>query len=404
MQIDSFIRHAEWLPFPRKDLIDQCAIDGVAYKRLTLDGHPRDFRERSLGCVKKSPAEDGVPVDDEVLEAIIYSLCNEIERLPHEVDFTDQAVRVAVMEWALYYEKIRKDIIRAISKFKPNRVIYIQGFLVEEVILRSLAEKYKFECCAWEMAILGGYSRMARGGPDAVFNPKLSIPHSVDKSTGADDIGEVTRWNKNQQHESGKGRFSFPNGRLRLLLICQVYTDASQIFGTTADINPISLVKGVLEISVRRGAFVFVKLHPKEIHGRSPIGPELNGLTYRRLVGAGFPWGKKEFHHFQIDRESLYDTGSAIRDCDVVITINSQTALEAAVAGKEVILLSSSYFSTLPCFWHADRVEDIAPMLDEIAGGDRRADVGLARQALRDHILKDCVINSSEEFLRRITS
>jgi capsule polysaccharide modification protein KpsS len=78
-----------------------------------------------------------------------------------------------------------------------------------------------------------------------------------------------------------------------------------------------------------------IKCHPKESTGADQIFKKpYNNLLYRHLEKNDL----LRSEHIIIDHNNKYDTSNLIHGAKAVVTVNSQTGLEAAAQGRPVIV------------------------------------------------------------------
>lgn len=381
---DSWIKHSQWIPSGLAELSVALAMKGCGLKRHRVKARLNGFLKANSTLVDaffERETVDGVNLFD----AIAYSVCAETERLPHELERQRNADVLAITRWATYALAASEEIERAINRLSPQAVLSCQGFLVESAILSDKARRRGIPSVNWEISIERSKMRVDVNDGNAVFFPKML--RNAAEEAGTDNL----TLQKHSHHTSGAEAFQWPGGHLKILFLAQVYSDASIIFKSSDSMNPVSLVHSLMAVSKSMNGFLVIKSHPKEISGSSPIGKPLGSLTLRKLVDRGFPWSSQSGEDFFYDTSSGLDTAGLIESADIVVAFNSQGALEAAMAGKETIIAADSYFSELDVFWRINTVEDLGPILAQIASGSRKANRNTARAAVRDHLERQCI-------------
>jgi hypothetical protein len=190
-----------------------------------------------------------------------------------------------------------------------------------------------------------------------------------------------------------------------VLILGQVLTDSSLVFGTTAGWGPLDVIQATLKACQALGHTVVVKLHPKESNGLTPITDmPYNRLTYRRLQ-AELPFLQRD--RVVIDDDNRYDTYALIQQAAVVVTINSQAGLEAALLEKPVVVCGRSFYAgigfTFDCN-DADSLLDALRRAVAMTPQEQASRTKLAKRFGAIYLSKYCATKSARTIARTIAS
>ena len=163
--------------------------------------------------------------------------------------------------------------------------------------------------------------------------------------------------------------------------IAELELDWSRFIGD----QPDALMELAEEIRARPGWTLVVRSHP---HKR--MKPRLDVEEWLAAVDRARP----DLH---IDHHSSIDSYTLMRQADVVVTYGSTTGVEAAYAGKPVIVMGPSAYDELGCVAFAGRRAELARALDDAAPGSwtgalsyglmmRRRGFSLSRVAKKDGV------------------
>lgn len=309
------------------------------------------------------------------IEAVQYMSCIQLELQVQELDIRNTEHATIVFFWANQLLRLSEQVSRMIKSMRPHGLVFFQGYLPDSAVLRRIGVQQEIPFLSIERS---------------AFDKRLIWDNisgiTVNRNTGRNLYWRHSDWvsnrtagefldhylekcvlNKHKEHTSSKEVFRFPDlpiGRLRILLIGQVYTDSSILFGVRNEMDPLNVLMKIVGLCRQEGHLLLVKLHPKEDSGISPIGTPYAKLTWRRI--------QQRFAHqdvrcdsssLYVDHENRYSTSQLIQDCDVVVTMNSQAGLEAALMGKTVIVFGDAFYRDMGFTIDARDCQDISYIL-----------------------------------------
>lgn len=135
--------------------------------------------------------------------------------------------------------------------------------------------------------------------------------------------------------------------------IAELELDWSRFIGD----QPVALQALADEVRNRPGWSLIVRSHP---HKR--MKPKQDVIEWLAAVESARP----ELH---IDQHAPIDSYTLMRQADIVVTYGSTTGVEAAYAGKPVIVMGPSAYDELGCAVFAGEREELARALDTSAPG-----------------------------------
>src|SRR5690606_11332256 len=110
--------------------------------------------------------------------------------------------------------------------------------------------------------------------------------------------------------------------------------------------SPVDVCRPLLEMARRNDIEVILKLHPKEQMDRETRLGRPGKLTLARLQ-ALMPRELLQHPNVIVDSENSFDTYALMDRADLIVTINSQAGLEAAVRGKQVLCGNGAFYGDL---------------------------------------------------------
>lgn len=351
--------------------------------------------------------------------AIIYPSCIELEILPHELDPSLSDHRRVLAKWEQHGQRLLTRIERVADRIKPSCIVYFQGHLPEAALLRQVALQRGIPKLAVERSAF--YHRLSwdnRDGiavnsslPQEMFQSRSAAPSRDEADSFAEAYLASINDTKQSEHASPQADFEFAppaTDGLRILLLGQVFTDSSIIFGSRPGLDPLSIIDRLSGFAAEGGHQLVIKLHPKENGGTSPIGVAYRSLTYRRISErTGWTWQNPlQAPCVAIDHMNRWNTFKLIARSDLVVTVNSQAGLEAAVMGKPVILCGRSFYSSLGFTADAQTPEELDAILQrfESSRPEPTAVQDLARQFFHFYCQQFTVSNAPGSLFRLIAN
>lgn len=325
-------------------------------------------------------------LDEQALEPmLLYPMCIELEATPDELAALDRA-RVEECRNS-HLEQLRQHsavLGRAMNVSQPGAVAIIQGYEPFSAVARELAIRRDLSVIAFENTALK--DRMLWDDHSALTtNRNLSrnfywrhreraCPKAADAY--CETLIAETKRRKQEEHASPeRGYESRESGRPNVLFLGQVYTDSSVIFGIGDWSTPVSLIRAVAQLASELDFNLWIKLHPKENGGHSPVvNQPYAQLTHRKLMADQTFRQLAEDQRVMIDDENTYDTYDLMAKADAVVTLNSQAGLEAAIRGIPAVLAGQAFYGGLGFTLDAPSPATLKVQLDEALGmnADRR--------------------------------
>lgn len=356
--IDSSLCQFDWIELP----IALLQLEGL--KRLVPAIHRRLVIDTSKS--DKEPNVDDWPFIYEhgvrLADTVLHSICVELEIGGHELDLQNPSHAKSAVKWLGIAKSLCLEIIELIETCRPDTIVIFQGYFLESAIVRQLQKRYQFMLCVLECTFVSDRlicenisgNAVNRTSASAYFEKDYPAnywiePSSIDlynKFITTKTVGKIS------DHCSPPRSFEWSvKSQKRILFLAQCFTDSSLVFGETKGYSSVEIIQSLREYALRREMQLFIKLHPKEANGFNTLGNMYNKLTYRRLIQADAVSVHSRPDLIMYDDENTYSTAALMQDCDVVITINSQSGLEALAAGKEVVLCGRAFYDFLRCAW-----------------------------------------------------
>jgi capsule polysaccharide modification protein KpsS len=290
-----------------------------------------------------------------IAEAVDYHVAMTMELMPEELDRSIPAHATCYCYWERKVELFRKHATKVIEFFQPDGVVCFQGYYLEAAILRELAAEHHVKCLAWEHSFFKTHlvwddvtgvtigSRL----PNEFFQKYRGSQTPEAVLSYVDTVLAGLKRNKSLEHESPQsGCQSLDSeGKPIVLFLGQVYTDASVIFGRNTAGDPVSLIEALSDACDSLNYKLVVKLHPKENGGSNPIHQAYDQLTFRKMKESASLSESMQSGHVVCDAVNEFDTYALIRRAAVVVTLNSQAGLEAAVLNRPVVVCGNAFYS-----------------------------------------------------------
>lgn len=165
--------------------------------------------------------------------------------------------------------------------------------------------------------------------------------------------------------------------------IAELELDWSRFIGD----QPVALQALAQEVRNRPGWTLVVRSHP---HKR--MKPKQDVVEWLEAVEKARP----DIH---VDHQSPIDSYTLMRQADIVVTYGSTTGVEAAYAGKPVIVMGPSAYDELGCAAFAGSSEELARALDSASPGSRAGAVSYGLMMRRRGFSLDRVRRSEGTYL-----
>jgi hypothetical protein len=300
------------------------------------------------GWIVKKRAE--ASCDIHRIDSVTYGLCDHFQVLPWELKLIDgkelEEVETEYRNRFLFYYQ---SLVAFNKTSKIQKVIYAQGYVsgadacrqfslrfgVPRLSIENVANKDRI---LWDdvsgIAVNKTLAKNYYFGYKDIVESEFAIKYVRGKI-------QKIRETKIAEHVSGSKRCDGDNF---ILFLGQVFTDTSILFSAEEGWGPIEVIRALKQESTRHSLDLQIKLHPKEYAGKSSLaGKMYDSLTYRKmkavpgLLDSGI----------QVDCNNSLDTYDLIKKAALVVTMNSQAGLEAALFEKPVICCAQSNYSNL---------------------------------------------------------
>ena len=356
-----------WLPGFRRVY---CADPNIAFLGLDIQGlqmaallrgiqviwFDRKERKQRAICDEESRAGESIAENAKLLRLIEYSVAVDAEVQLSELDQVIAAGRGNCASYAAHAKHSLQSIRRDLKRFRPHLVLLAQGHGIEAVAARRCAVESGLSLLAFENTALkdrivwepiSGVT-VNRNIARSMFWRYMDATSPQVIKDFCDGIIASTKENKQEEHASPEAEWKPDSGRPVVLYLGQVYTDSSLLYGCYPDLAPEQVVQSLYDWCEANGAQLVLKLHPKEANGAAPVTHRpYNKLTMRKLQGASEGSDALDQPWVTIDSENQWDTYRLIEAADVVVTINSQAGLEAAIRGKNVVTSGRCFYAGL---------------------------------------------------------
>ena len=308
--------------------------------------------EISLAAQSGSVAEP----PSHMLRFIEYSVAVESEVRLHEVSQVIEADNGSHAAYAKRARAALRLVEKDIMRFKPHLLLLVQGHGVDAITARCCAVTEGIPMLALENTAMkdkvvwepiSGVT-VNRNIARSVYLRYMDFVSNEEANEFCKAVVATTKQNKQDEHASPDRKWMKATDRPVVLYLGQVYTDSSLLYGCYDGLYPEDVVRALAVYCEANDAELVLKLHPKEVSGVDPVAyRSYDKLTMRKLLQEfegddtlAQPW-------VSVDSENQWDTYNLIESADVVVTINSQAGLEAAVRGKNVITSGRCFYSGL---------------------------------------------------------
>lgn len=336
-----FVETLAWLGISQEDLVDELnkrSIEGVALVASDYLSDEYDFQEtrgEALPALQDSAAYAASIEDEDIIRPYVStSSTSYLRRL--------NALRNG-------FVKLQSQL----GGINPDLLLFVQGYEPTSALLRAICREERLKGIAIENTSLN--NKMIwddRSLTTPIYNRakeqyqrhKRSILES-DLRNFSENFKTRLKNSKSNEHRSNNNRTLTSGGRPIVLYLAQVYTDASVIFGLQNYPTPLNLIKLILHWCNMNQHLLIIKMHPKEVKGVAPVtGLAYNSITTRLMNEDREIQSLIERNEAIIDSNNDFDTYTLIELAEVVVTINSQSGLEAAILGKSVVTCGEAFY------------------------------------------------------------
>lgn len=350
-------------------------------------------------------------------DALVYIAAVAEERTPAELSGPDAVDGAFRNRW---FHRLRKDWDRLEELFhrrSPAGVVLIQGYEPLNLMVRHHAVVNGLPLVAIENTALrdrllwenvSGITTNRSLAKNYFWRYQATINSSEARDYCSDLIAS-TKARKLSEHDSPEGLPDGLGGKPTILILGQVYTDSSIVFGLRGWSSPVEMICETLAYAEAKGYAVVVKLHPKEVAGLAPVvNRGYEKLTWRRLQESPeFRELAGRMSDVVVDHDNLYDTYALMEHAKVVVTVNSQAGLEASIRGVPAILCGDAFYGGLGFTWEAFERSDLAKCIESAmttSSASRRKAEELASLFTYIYFEKYCIKKNVADLASRIAA
>ena len=323
-------------------------------------------------CNCKRNHSESIPFDD------LNTICDYVENVtqnqnPNSDKTVCNSPNLALKNKNVIIEFFKK-YLSLCYEFNIDRILLFHGYLPEDFVLRSIAklesipsvciertmrsDRLTWDCLKHTTIGSRQFDEFSKG-----YN--IRIKSNQINEFALNYINNISSY-KLGDHKSPENNIELQKGKLRILFLGQVYTDASIIFGTKYKIDPIDLMCKISEWCTSRDFISIIKFHPKEYEGKNPINAE----KYDSISSIKFNERKKNYlinkSNLVVDDSNSFNTYDLINESDIVVTINSQSGIEAALLGKNVFSIHDAFFANKGFCHVYKNFDDLCLQLDNL--------------------------------------
>ena len=379
-----------WLGFDDESMKEMSRQSGVKWYSYLPPTRPSPAPNQP----SSSPAEDN-PLSGQLAIPATYATCVETETMV--ADFSSHEKSICG-RWQSRLERTYQDVFEALERQGPDLVVLVQGYEPHNAVARIAAENLGLSYLSLENTAVS--ERMLWDNVTGITNHNLAKNYfrKFDPATPqqvADDYCQHllnnTKSFKSAEHLSPtrtehEHQTNFPGdvkaNRPKVLFLGQVYTDSSVIFGLKQWTSPIQLIRRCVRWAAENGFDFIAKLHPKEAMGANTIDSRpYNKLTARKMSDAPDLSAMLEKANAFIDDDNSLDTYDLIKKADLIVTLNSQAGLEAAMIGKPVVVAGDAFFGNMGFTFDAPSPEYFDSVMS-VAINERSSDEATKRNCL----------------------
>lgn len=353
---------------------------------------------------------------DFVYQAIIYTVCNELELMPSEVDLSNPGHAGIYKKWEKTARCCAGYAANKIATCNITKILVPQGYVLEAAVCRLLAARMNLPILAIENTLsndrmlwenISGITVNENLSKNYYWKHKPLVSEHAAAEYSHHYLANIKSKKTSEHTTPEECSVKTVAGKKVILFLGQVYIDSSVMFGINRFANQESVIDQLCDYCSKHGHTLIVKLHPKEMAGHSIVNVPLNKMTWRKICALqNFTANYQNNPDVIIDHDNLYDTYKLIDLANVCVTINSMSGLEACISGKEVILCGSSCYGGLGFTSEAYDNQDLIYHLNKIMlNTDRNIDKrGNAMAFFYTYMKMYCVQKSETELVKLIAS
>jgi hypothetical protein len=348
--------------------------------RKAIESFDIDYHSINISDARNAPEHKVIDAEF-TYQAVIYTVCNELELVPADIDLNNPDHAEVYCKWTRIVTSCTSHIEKKIDDCGITKIFIPQGYALEAAVCRLLAVKNNLQILTIENTL--SKERMLWENISGItVNSNLSKNYywkyaPLTTTQKASDYTQKYLTNvksiKSSEHATPDVcSLKIDEQKKTILFLGQVYVDSSVIFGINRFQSQERIIEHLCDYCARNGYTLIVKLHPKEIHGMSFSNKPLDKMTWRKICNMKSYVEKYHDHpDVIIDHENLYDTYRLIEWADVCVTVNSMAGLEACVKGKWVVICGHACFGGLGFTADAYDYEDLNYYLDKTLAYER---------------------------------
>lgn len=391
------------------------ALRGVGVRVLPKERDPAHERAKESADFLADP-QDSIYRGINLWSGVRYNSCVELQCFFDELDLNDPVHLEAVQKWLSIAYSYVDLIYEEFSKARPLAIVVFQGHFISEHLLRLVAIKESIPVFSVERTAhkdrlifepISGVTVNRNSAKSHYWRYSDALPNGVFEKY-ADELIRSTKAQKQSEHRSPDKAFEGAGNRRTLLFLGQVYTDSSLLFGIRGYENPCHVFNDVVSWCKDHDYFAVFKLHPKESSGVDPVSHrEYRSLTRRKWEKSADLRGLIESGVMMIDSDNEFDTYSMIDQSDLVVTINSQAGLEAAIRGKSVVVNSGAFYAGLGFTFDFQTQRTLYAALSdasEASGELKKRNLSASRMFIYTFYERFCIPFSAQSLAKKILS
>lgn len=363
------VRYAASHMLPR--IICAPAVGWLGLGELFREGLKRGYYVEIATPVSDIATYDSLDSNSQQLVEIIsrYPRCIRDECQVHQLDSASGDAAL-LSDIASHLQYLRNYF----SKHQPRLALIAQGYDAASGTLKSVATEFDVPVLAVENTALkdrflwdcvSGITTNRNMAKNFYWRHEDLISPSVYRDY-CDSLIAQTKSRKQAEHVTPETAAKLPFGDGFVLFLGQVYTDSSVLFGLSNWDSPEHVIKELLRNAASRRLNVVLKLHPKEVIGKSPFTNQpYTKLTYRKLMADPEIQTLLDNNpQVCVDHDNEFDTYDLINRARCAVTITSQSGLEAAIRDKPVVVCGDAFFAGLGFTNNAPNPLSLAAALD----------------------------------------
>ena len=311
--------------------------------------------------------------------------------------------------------KIFEKYLFICNNFKVDRILLFHGYLPEDFVLRRIAKLSSIPALCIERTMrkdrlvwdCTNYTTIGSRQFNLFSKEfKVNIDSNLINEFALNYINNINKY-KLGDHQSPVSNIKLEEGKLKILFLGQVYTDASIIMGTKYQIDPIDLICKISEWCTFRDFISVIKFHPKEYNGANPFNAE----KYDSISSIKFNERKRNYsissNNLVLDEDNSFNTYDLIKQSDIVITINSQSGVEAALLRKNVFSIEDAFYANNGFGYVYKNFEDLSYKLDKLINDNLKINPKQERKVREFFYLyyhEFCIKNKPINILKKLFS